>query len=87
MAAVEQIDQVMPVLLALAGVVWRGPRFRLRETGAGHSAVPVSEATLATIRQRYPHDSALHARISKVPFLSERLPATFRDAFATAGRS
>jgi hypothetical protein len=95
-APVERIDQVMPVLLALAGVVWQGPRFRHRQTGhrqtghrqtgAGQSAAPVGEATLATIRRRYGEDVALHARISQAPHLSDRLPATFREALGTAGR-
>lgn len=84
-APVEEIDRLMPVLLACAGVVWPGPRFHHRRTGAGQSATPVGEATLATIRQRYAQDCALHARMRGAPFLSHRVPAAFRQALAAAG--
>jgi len=85
-APVHWIDSVMPVLLALAGVDWPGPRFRHRQTGAGQSAALVSEAGLGIIRRRFEQDHALHARISEAPLLSERLPAAFRDALAAAAR-
>jgi hypothetical protein len=84
-APVEEIDRLMPVLLACAGVVWPGPRFHHRQTGAGQSAAPVGETTLATIRRRYAQDCALYARMREAPFLSHRVPAAFRQALAAAG--
>ena len=83
-APVARLDQIMPVVLAIAGVAWAGPRFHHRRTDAEQSRALVDAATLATLRRRYAEDFDLFQQVTQAPLLSDRLPEAYREGLALA---